>query len=635
MVVTTTTWHKPPLARHAAVYEALADILEGATPSAVKLALYLYRTCIGGKPEEIDINCIPLGEKRATPVRNGKPYSPNTRRAALKQLEKLGLVKILKNYGRGIFRLAVQHLGDVRPFTHTHSKFQKLSNQSKNQRQQSKIEQTEGSNPDGAVVFTKDKKEQQSTKNAAVFFDSFEKRENSTQTNVEPKNVETKPTTKIQTQNNQLNKNLKQKPKTLIENKYSDQTTEYLNTNSDNSEAIDAIIPWSSEQIGLTSEPLQKLPTKLNSLDHQRISGAEPTIPTNKAVRLNLETSSFVNPQIAEIAESFTIANSEATEIAEAVAIVNSEATEIAEAVAISNSEAAEIAEAVAIVNSEATEIAEAVAISNSEAAEIAKPVAIVNSEATEIVEPVAIVNSETTKIVETVAIANSETTEIAEPVVIANSEAVAIANPDVTEIIEAVEITNSDATEIVEIVMQATGGMNPELRVCVLQYNLKEIQAAINLLQIRSQTKQISNPSGWVVDCLRGRWWEKTNGFPNSNPTNVVSSPASRDSSLTPRDSSLTPKDSSLTPKDFSPTPRDSSPTSTDSLSTQTRRITEDYVDPQYMPLETHRKLCEQFQQLGKEVFATLGIQQQIYLQWMQRFPQQAKQILNKLSTT
>jgi hypothetical protein len=37
------------------------------------------------------------------------------------------LVKILKNYGRGIFRIAVQHLGDVRPFTHTNSKFQKLS----------------------------------------------------------------------------------------------------------------------------------------------------------------------------------------------------------------------------------------------------------------------------------------------------------------------------------------------------------------------------------------------------------------------------------------------------------------------------------------------------------------------------
>ena len=572
MVVATTTWHKPPLARHAAVYEALADILEGTTPSALKLALYLYRTCIGGKPEEIDINCIPLGEKRATRVRNGKPYSPNTRRAALKQLEKLGLVKILKNYGRGIFRIAVQHLGDVRPFTHTHSKFQKLSNPSKNQRQQSKIEQTEGSNPDGAVLFTEDKKEQQSTKNAAVFLSFFEERENLAKTdvkpkNVEPKNVELKPATQVQTKDSQSNENSQQKLEILAEDKYSAPTAEYLNTNSDKIQAIDdATIPCSSEQTGLTSEPPQKLPTKLDSLDHQRISGAEPTI-TNKAVRLNLETSSFVNPQVAKIVETVVIANSKATEIAEVVAIANYEA------IAIANPDVTEIAEAVAIANSEATEIVEVVAISTSEAVVIANP--------------------DVTEIIEVVAIVNSETTEIADPNAIPNSEAVAITNPD--------------ATEIVEIVMQTTRGMNPELRVCVLQYSLNEIQAAINLLQTRSQTKQISNPSGWVVDCLRGRWWEKTNGFQNSNPTNVVSSPASTGSSPTPKNSP----------------------------SAQTTRINEDYIDPQYMPLETHRTLCEQFQQLGKEAFAALGIQQQIYLQWMQRFPQHVKQIFNKLSTT
>ena len=174
-VADTTTWHKPPFARHATIYEALADILEGATPSALKLTLYLYRTCIGGTPEEIDINRIPLGEKRATRVRSGKPYSLNTRRAALRQLEKLGLVKILKNYGRGIFRIAVQYLGDVRPFTHTNSKFQKLSKQSKNQLNQPKIEQIGGSKPEGAVLFTEDKKGQQSTENVAAVFLNFSK----------------------------------------------------------------------------------------------------------------------------------------------------------------------------------------------------------------------------------------------------------------------------------------------------------------------------------------------------------------------------------------------------------------------------------------------------------------------------
>ena len=497
MVADTTTWHKPPFARHAAIYEALADILEGATPSAVKLALYLYRTCIGGKPEEIDINCIPLGEKRATRVRNGKPYSPNTRRAALRQLEKLGLVKILKNYGRGIFRIAVQHLGDVRPFTHTNSKFQKLSKQSKNRLNQPKIEQTGGSNTDGAVLFTEDKKEQQSTENvAAVFFNFSQEEENLTSPDKKPQLV-----TGIKSKNTEINKNSEQELKTATENKCSAPTAECLRINSDNSQAVDVAMPCTSEQIGLTSKPPQKLLTELNSLDNPTISAAKSPIPTNKAVPLSPEISSPVTPQVPEIVEAVAIANPDATETVKAVPITN----------------------------------------------------------------------------------------------------------PDATEILEAVAIANPDATEIVEAVTRATGGMNPELKICVLQHSLNEIQAAINLLQVRSQTKQISNPSGWVVDCLRGRWWEKTNGFQNSNPTNVVSSPASTGSSPTPKDSP----------------------------SAQTTRITENYVDPQYMPLETHRTLCEQFQQLGKEAFAALGIQQQIYLQWMHRFPQQLKQILNRLSTT
>ena len=497
MVADTTTWHKPPFARHAAVYEALADILEGATPSAVKLALYLYRTCIGGKPEEIDINCIPLGEKRATPVRNGKPYSPNTRQAALRQLEKLGLVKILKNYGRGIFRIAVQHLGDVRPFTHTNSKFQKLSKQSKNRLNQPKIEQTGGSNPDGAVLFTEDKKGQQSTENVAAVFLNFSKE----QENLTSPDKKRQLVTGIKSKSTELNKNSEQELKTPSENKCSAPTAECLRINSDNSQAVDVAMPCTPEQRGLTSKPPQKLLTELNSLDNPTISAAKSPIPTNKAVPLSPEISSPVTPQVPEIVEAVPIANPDTTEIVKAVPITN----------------------------------------------------------------------------------------------------------PDATEIIEAVAIVNPDATEIVEAVTRATEGMNSELKICVLQHSLNEIQAAINLLQVRSQTKQISNPSGWVVDCLRGRWWEKTNGFQNSNPTNVVSSPASTGSSPTPKNSP----------------------------SAQTRRIIEDYVDPQYMPLETHRTLCEQFQQLGKEAFASLGIQQQIYLQWMQRFPQHVKQIFNKLSTT
>ncbi|MEG4294423.1 hypothetical protein Q5692_37120 [Microcoleus sp. C2C3] len=595
MVADTTTWHKPPFARHAAIYEALADILEGATPSAVKLALYLYRTCIGGKPEEIDINCIPLGEKRATRVRNGKPYSPNTRRTALKQLEKLGLVKILKNYGRGIFRIAVQHLGDVRPFTHTHSKFQKLSNPSKNRLNQPKIEQTGGSNPDGAVLFTEDKKEQQSTEIvAAVFLNFSQEEENLTSPDKKPQLV-----TGIKSKSTELNKNSEQELKTLSKNKCSAPTAECLTINSDNSQTVDVAMPCTPEQIGLTSKPPQKLLTELNSLNNPTISAAKSPIPTNKAVPLSPETSSPVTPQVPEIVEAVAIANPDATETVKAVPITNSDATETVKAVPIANPDATETVEPIAITNPDATETVKAVPIANPDATEIVKAVPITNSDATEIIEAVAIANPDATETVEPIAIANSDATEIV--------KAVPITNPDATEIIEAVAIANPDATEIVEAVTRATGGMNSELKICVLQHSLNEIQAAINLLQVRSQTKQISNPSGWVVDCLRGRWWEKTNGFQNSNPTNVVSSPASTGSSPTPKDSP----------------------------SAQTTRITEDYVDPHYMPLETHRTLCEQFQQLGKEAFAALGIQQQIYLQWMLRFPQQLKQILNKLSTT
>ncbi|MEG4243589.1 hypothetical protein QUA51_12860, partial [Microcoleus sp. Pol10_D6] len=338
MVADTTTWHKPPFARHAAIYEALADILEGATPSALKLALYLYRTCIGGKPEEIDINCIPLGEKRATRVRNGKPYSPNTRRAALKQLEKLGLVKILKNYGCGIFRIAVQHLGDVRPFTHTNSKFQKLSKPSKNRLNQPKIEQTGGSNPDGAVLFTEDKKGQQSTENvAAVFFNFSKEEENLTSPDKKPQLV-----TGIKSKSTELNKNSEQELKTLTENKCSAPTAECLTINSDNSQTVDVAMPCTSEQRGLTSKPPQKLLTELNSLDNPTISAAKSPIPTNKAVPLSPEISSPVTPQVPEIVEAVAIANPDATETVKAVPITNSDATEIIEAVAIANPDATE-----------------------------------------------------------------------------------------------------------------------------------------------------------------------------------------------------------------------------------------------------------------------------------------------------
>ncbi|MCW6052820.1 hypothetical protein K4039_22775 [Lyngbya sp. CCAP 1446/10] len=50
-------------------------------------------------------------------------------------------------------------------------------------------------------------------------------------------------------------------------------------------------------------------------------------------------------------------------------------------------------------------------------------------------------------------------------------------------------------------------------------------------------------------------------------------------------------------------------------------------------MQLETHSELLRQLAELGKEAFAALGIQQQVYAQWMQRFPNDFKYILSQLT--
>ncbi|NJR25916.1 MAG: hypothetical protein HC786_29265 [Richelia sp. CSU_2_1] len=379
----------------------------------------------------------------------------------------------------------------------------------------------------------------------------------------------------------------------------------------------------------MTPETSKKHSSKQEESDNQTISVAESAIPLNKAVPLNIKTFSPVNSQAAsaQIVKAGAIANSEAIEIVEIPAIVNSEVIEIIETPAIVDSEAIEIIETPAIANPKATEITEAPTIASSETIEIIETPTIANSETIEIVAPPGIADSEAIEIIATPTIANSEaieiteapaifnsqTTEIAEAPTIADSEATeiteapAIANSEAIEIVKTHAIANPEATEIIAAVKQAIGGMNRELKNYVLQYSLNEIQAAIDLFQTRSQTKQISNPSGWIVDCLRGRWWEKTNCFQNSTPAKAVSSP---------------------TPINSSPTPTNSSPT-------ETARITEAYIDPQYMSLETHREFCKQFEKLGQEAFEKFGVQQQIYSQWMHRFPQRLKSILIRLSKT
>lgn len=137
------TWNKPALERHAHVSQALAEILDGAPKAAIALCNYLFRVCIDGKLEEIELYSLPLGANRSTDKRYGRPYARNTLREALKILVRLGLVIIDKSYGRGVFRLTINHPGKKRPF----ERFVKnLTTQSKNRPTEQKTDRTGGSN---------------------------------------------------------------------------------------------------------------------------------------------------------------------------------------------------------------------------------------------------------------------------------------------------------------------------------------------------------------------------------------------------------------------------------------------------------------------------------------------------------
>jgi hypothetical protein len=141
--VVATTWNKPALERHAHVSQALAEILDGAPKAAIALCNYLFRTCIDGKLEEIELYNLLLGANRITRSHQGRPYARNTLREALKILVRLGLVIIDKSYGRGVFRLTINHPGKKRPF----ERFVKNStNQSQNRPTEQKTDQTGGSN---------------------------------------------------------------------------------------------------------------------------------------------------------------------------------------------------------------------------------------------------------------------------------------------------------------------------------------------------------------------------------------------------------------------------------------------------------------------------------------------------------
>lgn len=110
------TWSKPARERHAHVGEQLQEVLEIVSGAAKDLALYLFRNCIAGKLEEIELYKLSLGSRRLTSKRNGKPYAHNTLRLGLQKLVEIGLVLIDREFRGGIFRLTVCHPGPTRPF---------------------------------------------------------------------------------------------------------------------------------------------------------------------------------------------------------------------------------------------------------------------------------------------------------------------------------------------------------------------------------------------------------------------------------------------------------------------------------------------------------------------------------------
>jgi hypothetical protein len=155
-----TTWYKPARSRFAYMNEALAQALEGVSKAASDLGHYLFRICIDGKLEEIELYDLPLGMQRSTEKRKGRPYSRDTLRSALKQLVERGLVIIDRNFGGGVVRLTVRHPGERIPFSRV--KNVRVTSSSSSQVNE-EIRQKYDSNPYAPVTNTENIKGQADT----------------------------------------------------------------------------------------------------------------------------------------------------------------------------------------------------------------------------------------------------------------------------------------------------------------------------------------------------------------------------------------------------------------------------------------------------------------------------------------
>ena len=173
-----TTWNKPALDRHAHVSQVLAEILDQAPKAAIALCNYLFRVCIDGKLEEIELYSLPLGANRSTEKRQGRQYARNTLREALKILVRLGLVIIDKSYGKGVFRLTICHPGKKRPF----ERFVKnLTSRAENRPTEQKTDRTGDSNDVKSSPITEEIKEK-AEQAAATKISLLEKEEKATST---------------------------------------------------------------------------------------------------------------------------------------------------------------------------------------------------------------------------------------------------------------------------------------------------------------------------------------------------------------------------------------------------------------------------------------------------------------------
>lgn len=62
---------------------------------------------------------------------------------------------------------------------------------------------------------------------------------------------------------------------------------------------------------------------------------------------------------------------------------------------------------------------------------------------------------------------------------------------------------------EILEICNEAGINFNPNKPADVFKYSVEEIRLAVAAFWLRGGHEKINNPQGWLVDCLRWRYWE------------------------------------------------------------------------------------------------------------------------------